>query len=574
MKSVKLTFFVLLCTCVLGSGAYALTQTQESYLDELIGKARAKDLAHRREWLMLLHYHEGLFGGFKSDIDGPNFFLYPGGRTDPEGELDATLHYFFDPEPFAPEEQHPQCRFPARYAWLKEQLSFDASLMPERICGRFEEWKKKLSPTSVHLVFASYYMNNPASMYGHTFLRLGRESDIQSDLLDYTVNYAAKTNTNNGIAFAIRGLLGGFQGGFSTDPYYMKIQKYNNLESRDLWEFSLNLNQVEVDRLVAHLWEMGPTYMSYFFLNKNCSYQLLPILEVARPTLRLSNEYRFSAIPIDTVRTALRSPGLVSGFQMRPSHFRQLEAKTVLLSNEEGELARRMVKAPDDDVVQDIKALSSDRQAIILDTSYDYLHYRMGFQRFPKQRIQNLERQILLLRNALPSGTTNSYVVPQPVPPQNGHKSRRVDVGFGVTRASHFEEFNIRGAIHDLEDSSQGFIAGSELEMGRLTIRYNHEQDKLSLERLRFVEIKSFRPWDAWSRGPSWGINLGFENVKDLETAPSRSTFFDAGGQTGITLNVKPLTNGMAYFMARGDSGIGPVFSNDFRVGVGGRTPL
>ena len=43
----------------------------------------------------------------------------------------------------------------------------------------------------------------------------------------------------------------------------MKVQEYNNLESRDLWEYTRwTLNAAELDRLIRHLWEMGQASMA------------------------------------------------------------------------------------------------------------------------------------------------------------------------------------------------------------------------------------------------------------------------------------------------------------------------
>src|SRR5262249_48813374 len=158
-------------------------------------------------------------------------------------------------------------------------------------------WRSQMDPDSITLIFASYYLNNPASMYGHTFLRLNKKGRSDKDrLLDYVVNFAAVTDSNNGIMFAIRGLMGGYSGKFSTLPYYMKVQEYNNLESRDLWEYTLTFTPAELERLVRHLWEMGSAEMDYYFFNRNCSYQLLPLLEVARPSLHVADPFWFKTI--------------------------------------------------------------------------------------------------------------------------------------------------------------------------------------------------------------------------------------------------------------------------------------
>ena len=47
------------------------------------------------------------------------------GKTDPEAELTATVTQFFSPDLVGRSKQPAQCAFVARYAWLKEQLSFD-----------------------------------------------------------------------------------------------------------------------------------------------------------------------------------------------------------------------------------------------------------------------------------------------------------------------------------------------------------------------------------------------------------------------------------------------------------------
>src|SRR5262249_13315921 len=149
------------------------------------------------------------------------------------------------------------CRFPARYAWLSSRLGFEA---PRR-CPRFEEWREAISAEGVTLVFADSFLNNPASMYGHTFLRLKRRAaGAGEDLLDYTINFAGTPDTDNGVLYAVRGIYGAFPGKYSTMPYYMKVQEYNNLESRDLWEYELNFSSAQVEQLLRHAWEMGSTY--------------------------------------------------------------------------------------------------------------------------------------------------------------------------------------------------------------------------------------------------------------------------------------------------------------------------
>jgi hypothetical protein len=124
-------------------------------------------------------------------------------------------------------------------------------------------------------------------MYGHSLLRLTRRTGEGNRLIDYIVNFAAEEHTKNGLVYAWKGLFGGFAGHFYVMPYYMKIQEYSNIESRDLWEYELALGEMQAERLVAHTWETRSTHFNYYFATENCSYFLLKLLEVADPELRL-----------------------------------------------------------------------------------------------------------------------------------------------------------------------------------------------------------------------------------------------------------------------------------------------
>ncbi|MEX0698773.1 MAG: heavy metal translocating P-type ATPase, partial [Acidimicrobiia bacterium] len=73
---------------------------------------------------------------------------------------------------------------------------FDPKRLPRLECKRFREWRAALNAKGLTLVFASAYINNPSSMYGHTLLRVdARDQDERTRLLAYTINFAANTAT-------------------------------------------------------------------------------------------------------------------------------------------------------------------------------------------------------------------------------------------------------------------------------------------------------------------------------------------------------------------------------------------
>ncbi|MES1207352.1 MAG: DUF4105 domain-containing protein, partial [Pseudomonadota bacterium] len=286
-------------------------------VDALVATARSRHLAQTRDWQVLLHYRPGLGGGWKSQADGLGFFLAgAAGQRDPDAELAASLRAFFARLPA--DDGHAQCRFPARWDWLQRTLGIDPARAPHPTCRDYDFWRTGISPQAATLVYATAYINSPASMYGHTFLRLSRATGEGNPLLDYIVNFAADVDTENGVLYALKGLTGGFPGRFYVMPYYVKVQEYSNIESRDLWEYQLSLSPEQVRRLVMHAWETRTTRFDYYFFTRNCSYQLLMLLEVADPSLHLSDQFHGAVIPADTVRAVRAWPGLVQRTDGRP----------------------------------------------------------------------------------------------------------------------------------------------------------------------------------------------------------------------------------------------------------------
>ncbi|MDR3578435.1 MAG: DUF4105 domain-containing protein [Oryzomonas sp.] len=126
------------------------------------------------------------------------------------------------------------------------------------------------------------------------------------------MNYAANTREERGVKFAFKGLFGGYQGRFSIAPYYAAVKTYGDIENRDIWEYDQNLTPEEIGQLLRHVWEMRSAWFDYYFLDENCSYHLLSLLETARPGLRLTDRFPWWAIPSETVR-AVSVAGLGPG---------------------------------------------------------------------------------------------------------------------------------------------------------------------------------------------------------------------------------------------------------------------
>jgi hypothetical protein len=510
---IALLLFTLLVAPALPVDAFG--SPDSTYLAELIDKGLQTKLAGEREWHLLLHYRKNLFGGHTSEQDDPGFFMSPDGKTDPQAELDATLKQFFSEELVGRSRQPAQCAFIARYHWLRERLQFDDSRLPKMACERFDRWFNDFEARSITLIFPSAFLNNPASMFGHTFLRIDQRGQTeQTRILAYTINYGAYVPPDAGIAYPIRGIFGGYSGYFSTYPYYLKVQEYRDIENRDIWEYRLNFSEDQVRRLLMHSWEMGNASFDYFFFKENCSYHLLALLDYADPSLHLTDEFLVWTVPADTVRLIASKPGLVSGIAYRPSRSNVIRRKRESLPGSERELAHRITQDLGELTTPTFAQLGLAKQAFLLDLASDYLRYRVETTDSPPPELKERNRAILTARSQLRIPSQEFTVVPFAKQPELGHKTSRATVGAGWRNDDTFEEVSVRAGYHDLLDPEVGYTPNAQIEIASVTLRHYNRVDQTRIERATFANVLSLSPIDSVFHAPSWKINMGMNTIR------------------------------------------------------------
>jgi hypothetical protein len=539
------------------------------YLAQLISQAAQSQLAESREWHLLLHYRKDILGGYTSEQDDSGFFLSPHGKTDPQAELSATLKQFFSNELVGRSKQPAQCAFIARYEWLQRQLHFDETRLPPMACERFERWFADFEAQSITLIFPSAFLNNPASMFGHTLLRVDQRGQTDSTrILAYTINYAADVPPDAGMAYPIRGIFGGYRGYFSTIPYYLKVQEYRDIENRDIWEYRLNLTGDQVRRLLMHAWELGNASFDYFFFKENCSYHLLALLDYADPSLHLTDEFLFWTVPADTVRLVVSKPGLVSGIAYRPSRSNVIRRKRESLPLGERELAHR--------ITQDLEELTSPafirldlaRQAFLLDLASDYLRYRTETTDSPPPELKERNRAVLTARSQLRIPSQEFTVVPFAKQPEWGHKTSRASVGAGWRNNDTFEEVTVRAGYHDLLDPEVGYTPDAQIEIASLTARRYNRADQTRIERATLANVLSLSPMDSIFHAPSWKINVGMQTIRHNTCLLCSNGVINGG--IGAAVESHWLKREVYFAFAEGEANYSKAYEERHRIGGGG----
>jgi Domain of unknown function (DUF4105) len=567
------TVFILRAPEDSQGAAAPLSPDQQGYLTELVSQAHLKQLAVSRDWHLLLHDKPTLLGGVVSQADGPAFFLSPNGKTDPEAELAATLEKFFTDQPVGRTGQQAQCAFPDRYQWLKEQLAFDPARLHERTCERLERWLGEINPASVTLIFSAAYMNNPSSMFGHTLLRIDqRGQTTETEMLAYVINYAADPDTDNAVLYALLGMTGGFKGVFTTMPYYMKIQEYSDMENRDIWEYRLDFNETQIRRLLLHAWALGNTWFDYYYFKENCSYHLLSLLEIAEPSLHLTDHFWVWTIPVNTVRLIAAQPGLVTTITYRPSGFTKIRYKRAQLPAPERALFTRLIHNTALVQSEPFRRLPVRQQVVLLDLASDYVYYRQAADPAKRASLIPEQRTLLATRSALKIPSESIDVPPPTGPPEAGHATARAGVSTGLVDNEFFEEVSIRAGYHDLLDDARGYLPTAQIEALSLRLRHYNTTNRNRIEQFTLLNIMSLSPIDALFVNPSWKINASFENVREHVCGNCNEVDLDTG--VGAAVESRLLVHQVLYAFAEADANIGNAYDQHYRIGGGATVGL
>ncbi len=492
---------VFFLCAVVGS---AQEETPPDYVDALIAQAEAEALHTDPYWQLLLHY-ESTFGGVKSRVDDPAFFAAAKGKTDPRAELHATLRAFFLP-PAAEPRAHPVCRFAARFAWLSERLGMDPGRLPVPACEPFQRVLDHLQPESVSLIYPAAFINSPASMFGHTLLVF--DSKNKDRLLARAVNYAALTRGETfGPWFTFKGIAGLYRGYYSIGPYYDRVETYTDIHHRDMWEYELDFTQEEVERVIAHIWELQNIYSRYFFFTENCSFNLLYLLDAGRPSLRLSEGDSLWVIPIDTVK-AVRKKEVFREVSFRPSKSTTIHHLAAQMPDEDSSLAREVALGGIAAGEAEAQVADSEGKILLLDLAAEYTQYLYTDGTLTRDEYAPRFLQILRRRSKL--GRPGSEIpAPEPSHPDEGHDAARLQLGAGLRRGEPFAQLGLRAAYHELIDPPAGYIEGAQILFFPTEIRYYTEMDRLELERFDLVDVVSLSPRGKFFKPTSWAVRGG-----------------------------------------------------------------
>ncbi|MBU2883887.1 DUF4105 domain-containing protein [Psychrosphaera sp. B3R10] len=475
-----------------------------------------QSLANDPFWIGLLRYknNDGLF---QSEVTSDSYFLSDNGKTDSSAELLANIKLLFSTPT---DNNHPSCRFPARFSWLSKQLNLNTSQYNLNHCEDFNQWAKLPSLKSASLVYASGYLGNPASFFGHLLLKFNYQSNSTGSnlLLDHSVNFGAAIPPEDGaLTYVFKGFFGGYFAAFKEDSFFRHHKMYAEQESRDLWDYQLALSNTQLQMLIMHVWELRRQKFDYYYLNDNCASRIAELISIITDRKLIDDEF-YWAQPINVFKAiATPSNNLIASIDKHQSKFSSFLSNYQHLTATEKEVVVKLnsqwrtnsLLNNTDNSHNAYTSLSLAEKVNVINTLIEFLNYQHQLGKTDN----SFRKKLLKERLLLPTGG-NFKPTKIETAPHLGQQPSMTQITVRHSSSGQLAtKIRMRATYYDLLSNDIGRLANSSLQMGDLEFLVSDEG--VRLERFDITNILTLQPAQTDLNETSnlaWKIRLGFES--------------------------------------------------------------
>ena len=446
-----------------------------------ISDNKLNQLSQNPTWLRLLHYDTNQQ---KTTILDDDFFLDIDGKTDPKKELLATIENY--------KLNDTQCKYPARYYWLSTQIKLDNYQIINPKCHKLSSWKLMKNTSSISIVFVSGYLGNPASAFGHSFIKINQKG--KNKLFDTTISYGALLPPKYSmIEYIYSGIFGKYKSAYSDKYYYHQDMTYSNQEFRDMWEYRLNLTSYQQNLFLLHSWEIMGKKFRYYFFDKNCGYKVSEFLELIydKPLIKSANLWY---APIETFY-ALDSNDITQ-IKYIPSKQKKMYAKYEILDNKEQKILNEIINNDFTQIPPKYKNIKKNSQAKILDFVIAYNQYKNtnGKKKVKLSKKAKIHKQKLLInRLQLPITHSKKISIKQKEPITTNDKPS--SLGISLTNISNHNDSENYLSLHytafGIDRLGYNNLNGDELVA--FDTKISLIDDKIKLDKMDIIRIKRIK---------------------------------------------------------------------------------
>lgn len=510
---------------------------------------KIRAVAKSSKWQKLIKLEQNsLFNDGDFVVHSQRFYFSDIKTLTAKSELTNTLKALLSDKPYDSADENPQCKFPARYIWLKTQ--FDLSQIQTITCEKFLKWSKLPDSQSLSLIFATGYLGNPASYYGHTLLKLNSAKEAPIDLLETSVNFGANVPADEDpITYIIKGVIGGYDANFTHSKFYYHTQNYLENELRDLWEYQLNLDKDDYHFLVAHIWELIGQNYTYYFFDKNCVFRMYELFELI-DDIELPSIKAPWVIPQEAVRAinsaTYKNLTLVKKTTYIPSRQANFYNKYWQLSAQSKSLVEKIVSDIEQLTLLKNAKIQHEDKIKVLSVLVDYYQYLLATDGDAKAINEVKYRKVLAYRYQLPIGKAQ-FLENVPISPHNSRPSSYIQAAVLHNRnLGNGYTFKLRPAYYDQLDAESGHVKNGVLKMAELDLEYL--SNKLAIRQFSIFEVLSVKSQAsglAQDDYDAWRLYLGLKKQDDNCLDCTDFTF---QGSKGWAVPLNNFTTLGAYF--------------------------
>ncbi len=408
------------------------------------------------------------------------------------------------------------CKYPARFFWLSKQLNRPEIEQDIQQCQKLQRWVA--NNDEVSLILVSGYLGNPASTFGHALLKIqSSKQNKQNILMDTAINYGAITPENEPtLRYVYKGITGGYKATFLDKYYYTQELVYSQLESRDMWVYTLNLDAEKTKLLIYHVWELIGQKFDYYFLDENCAYQLADLLGLVIEEPMVEDVAWYVPVEsfrrlesIDKMYRKQGRPKLIKSVTFIPSSQRKLNIILNKLNEKELDSMSKLMDEGSEVNVEHVTQLLTPNEKIhVLDAGlsyYNYLLIKSGLK--PSLKAKALKQQILMARFRLPVSPKVESDEPQLPSPTHGAAPMLLGLGVG-----HSDVQSTYARLHwsGYHQSSTGDnnLNGDALVLLNLELGIGGKQDGIFLDKLDFIRIRKLNHNQMLIRNHDWAWQM------------------------------------------------------------------
>lgn len=486
-------------------------------------KDNINNIVNGKVWRQLLYYKSS-----KSEVKDTSYFLAVDGNENPTNELIETINNY-QYENIT--DESPVCKFPARYYHLSKYVNFPKYETINKECSRLNKWSGFKDTSSLSVILVSGYISNPASTFGHSFLKLNNEKS--NGMFDYSMNYGALVpNDENILKYIFKGLTGGYEAGFSDKYFYTQDLTYSNTEFRDMWEYKLNITEEDKNLILLHLWEIIGKKFDYFFLTKNCGFRVSEIINLISTTT-IVGENPMWFLPVETfydleqIKNS-KNESIISEINFIPSNSRVFDFYFNKLNSKLKEVVKDLIKTK---LIKkdNFNSLSEEEKIEVLD--FLLLFYKNSIITDPiNEDLKELKKEVLVERFKYNiSETSEDKLKEIPSPSKNttpidfklGGSYNKIDKGYSTISFSPYY-------LSYLGISNMGLD-----ELITLNTEIGFNEEKIFLEKFELIKIRKMKLEEndnlLGGFDYSWKLNIGVKKTYNYEKKEKYNTYLTYG---------------------------------------------